>query len=53
MLSLPDFEQKQIIFIESFDTKNINFENENLVIKEDNIIKNKVSLYKIFCIFLI
>ncbi len=53
MLSVPDFEEKQIIFIESFDTKNINFENENLVIKEDWRIKNKVSMYKIFTIFLI
>lgn len=53
MLQLPDFEEKQILFIESFDTKNINFENDNLVIKEENIIKNKISLFKIFAIFLI
>ncbi len=53
MLSLPDFEEKQIIFIESFDTKNISFDNDNLMIKEDWKIKNKVSLYKIFAIFLI
>ena len=53
MLQFPDFDEKQIIFIESFDTKNINFENENLVIKEDWKIKNKISLYKIFTIFLI
>lgn len=53
MLQFPDFEEKQILFIESFETKNISFENENLVIKEDGDIKNKVSLYKIFTIFLI
>ncbi|NCO31788.1 hypothetical protein GW891_03120 [bacterium] len=53
MLQLPDFEEKQILFIESFDTKKINFENDNLVIKEENVIKNKISLYKIFAIFLI
>lgn len=53
MLSLPDFDEKQILFIESFDTKNINFENDNLVIKENNEIKNKVSMYKIFAIFLV
>lgn len=53
MLSLPDFDEKQILIIESFDTKNINFENDNLVIKEGNLIKNKISLYKIFAIFLI
>ncbi len=53
MLQFPDFEEKQILIIESFDTKNISFQNENLIIKEWNTIKNKVSLYKIFAIFLI
>jgi len=53
MLQFPDFDEKQILFIESFDTKNISFQNENLIIKEDGKIKNKVSLYKIFTIFLI
>ena len=53
MLQFPDFEEKQILIIESFDTKNISFQNENLIIKEWNSIKNKVSLYKIFAIFLI
>jgi hypothetical protein len=53
MLQFPDFDEKQILFIESFETKNISFENENLVIKENSTIKNKVSLYKIFAIFLI
>lgn len=53
MLQFPDFDEKQILFIESFDTKNINFDNENLVIKEEWQIKNKVSLYKIFAIFLV
>lgn len=53
MLQYTDFEEKQILFIESFDTKNINFENDNLIIKEENVIKTKVSLYKIFAIFLV
>ena len=53
MLQFTDFEEKQILFIESFETKNISLENENLVIKEEGDIKNKVSLYKIFTIFLI
>jgi hypothetical protein len=53
MLQFPDFDEKQILFIESFEIKNINFENENLVIKENSEIKNKVSLYKIFAIFII
>ncbi len=53
MLQFPDFDEKQILFIESFDTKNINFQNENLIIKDSWKIKNKVSMYKIFAIFLI
>lgn len=53
MLQFPDFDEKQVLFIESFETKNISFENENLVIKEHWDIKNKVSLHKIFAIFLI
>lgn len=53
MLQFPDFDEKQVLFIESFDTKNISFENENLIIREANTIKVKVSLYKIFAIFLI
>ncbi|USN58690.1 MAG: type V CRISPR-associated endonuclease Cas1 [Candidatus Peribacteria bacterium] len=53
MLQFPDFDEKQVLFIESFDTKNISFENENLLIKDGDHIKTKVSLYKIFAIFLI
>lgn len=53
MLSTNDFKEKQIIFIESFNTKNISFDNDNLMIKENWIIKSKTSLYKIFAIFLI
>lgn len=53
MLQFPDFEEKQILFIQSFDSKNISFQNENIIIKENWQIKNKVSLYKIFTIFLI
>lgn len=53
MLQFPDFDEKQILFIESYDTKNINLENQNLVIKDWEKIKNKISMYKIFAIFLI
>lgn len=53
MLSTNDFKEKQILFIESFDTKNISFDNDNLMIKEWDKIKSKTSLYKIFAIFLI
>ncbi len=53
MLQFPDFDEKQILFINSYELKTINFQNENLVIKKDWKIENKVSLYKIFAIFLI
>ena len=53
MLQFPDFNEKQILFVESYDSKNISFENDNFIIKENGKIKNKVSLYKIFTIFLI
>jgi hypothetical protein len=32
MLQFPDFDEKQILFIESFDIKNINFETHFLKI---------------------
>lgn len=53
MMQFPDFDEKQVLFIESFDTKNISLENENLLIKDGDTIKTKVSLHKIFAIFLI
>ena len=53
MLSLPDFKQKQIIYIESNDLKKISFQNDNLVLKEEDKVINRVSCYKMFCIFII
>lgn len=53
MMQFPDFDEKQILVIESFDVKFISFQNDNIIIKEDERIKNKLSLYKIFAIFLI
>ena len=53
MMQFPDFDEKQILVIESFDIKHIAFQNDNLIIKEDEKIKNKLSLHKIFAIFLI
>lgn len=52
-MQFPDFDEKQILVIESFDVKFISFQNDNIIIKEDEKIKNKLSLYKIFAIFLI
>jgi len=53
MLSLPDFREKQIIFIESYQAKNIKFKNDNLTVEEDGKITNQVSCFKIFCVFII
>ncbi len=53
MLSKPDFLEKQFLVIFSHDINNIRFRNENIYIEENGIIKNQVSLYKIFTIFLI
>lgn len=53
MMQYPDFEEKQIIFIQSYELKWLSLDNDNLVIKEDGTIKNKVSLYKVFAIFII
>lgn len=55
MLTLPDFKEKQIIFIKTSDISfnEIKFENENLVFKKDGQVVNRASCYKIFTCFII
>lgn len=53
MMQYPDFEEKQIIFLQSYELKSLSLDNQNLVIKVDGKIQNKVSLYKIFAVFII
>ena len=55
MLSLPDFKEKQIIFVNNNLSKRIHFSNDNLVLKdiESNKVINRVSCYKIFALFLV
>lgn len=63
MLSLPDFKQKQIIYIECTKNKKIHFLNQNLIVEEKQInpetkrnkykITNQVPCGKIFCVFII
>jgi CRISPR-associated protein Cas1 len=53
MLSLPDFREKQILFIESYQLKEISFLNENLTIKEEGKIVQQVPFHKIFSVFII
>lgn len=52
MLSLPDFEEKQILFINSY-AHNIRFRNGNIVFcDEKGKVIDQASCYKIFCIFI-
>jgi len=55
MLTLPDFKQKQILFIQSDpQTENkIKFHNENIVFLKNNKIENRISCHKVFSIFII
>lgn len=53
MLSKPDFLEKQIVIIFSYELQDCSFNNENLTIKRDGQIINQTSLHKVFCIFLI
>lgn len=55
MLSEPDFQQKQIIFIQIEEYKELafKFSNDNLVVYSEGKIKNKLSLHKILSIFVI
>ncbi len=53
MLSKPDFIEKQIVVIHSYELHDCLFSNENLTIKRDGQIMSQVSLHKVFCIFLI
>ena len=56
MLTLPDFKEKQILFIDTRshegETK-IRFQNDNLVFLKDEKIINRASCHKIFTIFII
>lgn len=55
MFSLPDFKQKQILFIQTKELgkNHIKLANDNLVLELDDTITQKISLHKVFCIFLI
>jgi len=53
MLSYPDFEEKQIIIVESYDVKNLFIKNSNLASKDGVEIVNQVPLSKIFAVFVV
>lgn len=52
MISLPDFEKKQIVVIFFNDGEKLSFSNENLVVKnKDGKIKLQCSCYRVFLVF--
>ena len=53
MLSRSDFTEKQIVVISSDRVKDLSFRNDNLLIKKDGKIKDQISCFKIFCIFIV
>jgi CRISPR-associated protein Cas1 len=53
MLSRPDFLEKQIIVIHSYQLRGLRFANENLIIEEDGVVIEQTTLHKIFAVFLI
>jgi len=55
MLTLPDFKQKQILFINSKNYKisKIKFINDNICLSENDKIVNRVSCHNIFMVFVI
>lgn len=53
MLSLPDFKEKQVVFIESENQKKIAFRNDNLTITEEGKITYQISCHKIFCVYIV
>jgi len=55
MLSLPDFREKQILFIAGKDAEKdkIKFSNDNICLTKEEQIENQVSCHKIFALFVI
>lgn len=54
MITLPDFREKQILFIQADrNVKNkIRFENDNIVFEKDDIVVNRASCHKVFAVFI-
>ncbi len=53
MLSLPDFREKQILFVQSY-AKKIKFRNGNAIFcDDDDKVISQASCYKLFCVFIV
>lgn len=53
MLSRPDFMEKQIVVVSTFQSKDLSLQNDNLIVKQWEKLVNKLSCYKIFAIFIV
>lgn len=55
MLSLPDFQEKQILFVQARKNieNSIKFSNDNIVYLKDGKIVNRMSCHKVFTIFIL
>lgn len=55
MLGLPDFREKQLLFVQGKDIEKdkIRFSNENICLTRENKIQDQVSCHKVFALFVI
>jgi CRISPR-associated protein Cas1 len=55
MLTLPDFREKQILFIlcDNNAENKIRFHNDNIVFEKDGKVENRASCHKVFSVFII
>jgi len=55
MITLPDFKQKQVLFIqtERNASNKIKFQNDNIVFTKDDAVVNRASCHKVFAVFII
>jgi CRISPR-associated protein Cas1 len=55
MLSLPDFREKQILFVSAgdIDVDKIKIANDNICLCKNGKIENQISCHKVFCVFII
>lgn len=55
MITLPDFKQKQLLFIKTEHgvSDKIKFQNDNIVFMKDDKVENRVSCHRVFAVFII
>ena len=55
MISLPDFRQRQVLFLDASDISQceISLRNENILIREENKVKDKMPIAKLIAVFIV